>query len=633
MERRALLKGAAMSGAALAAAMPSALAQTAPAAPGSARDWKPASGRPGPGPQVQGNSGSDFMVDVFKSLGFEYFAANPGTSWRGFHESLVNYGNNKAPEFLTCTHEENSVAMAHGYFKVEGRPMLVAAHGTVGLQHASMAVYNAWCDRVPVILTIGNTMDATKREPPVNWAHSAQDAAAMVRDYTKWDDYPASLQSFAESAVRAYKIAMTPPMAPVVLVMDSELQENPIPEDARLTIPKLNDLRPPMGDLGALQELAKILVAADNPVILADRSARTQAGIDLLVELAETLQCPVVNMYSRMAFPSQHKLNLSGRRRALLGRADVILGLECIDLYGTLNAFHDRIEAYDVPVIRPGTKVISLGVQDLFQKSNYQDFQRYMHVDMAIAGDAEASMPALIEAVKQALDTGRRTALQDRGRKLAEAFDADYRAMQAQAANGWDASPVSTARMSAEIWNVLKDEDWSLGSTTTNFVSAWPQRMWKMEKLYHDTGTSGGFGIGYCAPASVGAAMANKKHGRITVSIQPDGDLMYSPGILWTAAHIQAPILFVMHNNRAYHQEIMGLQEMANRHQRGIDRTHIGVTLTDPYIDYAQVAKGMGVYSEGPISNPADLGPALKRAVARVKAGGPALVDVVTQPR
>ena len=511
--------------------------------------------------------------------------------------------------------------------------MLVAAHGTVGLQHASMAIYNAWCDRVPIVITIGNTMDGTKREPPVNWGHSAQDPAALVRDFTKWDDNPGSLQHFAESAVRAYKITMTAPMAPVLLVMDSELQENPIPEKARLTIPKLAPAIQPQGDSGALAEVAKLLVQAESPVLLLDRAARSQAGIEQLVALAEALQCPVVNQGSRMNFPSRHKLNLTDQNRSLVARADVILALEATDLYGSTHAFHDRIEAYDTPVMKPTAKLISISSTDLYMKSNYQDFQRYMPADMAIAADAEASLPILLEAVRKSIDSNRRSALDSRGQKIAEQHDRAFRTMQQQAADGWDASPISTARMCAEIWNLIKHEDYSLASTTGNFVSAWPQRLWDMNKLYHDTGSSGGWGIGYNAPAAVGAAMANKAHGRLTVAIQPDGDLMYSPGILWTAAHHNVPILFVMHNNRAYHQEIMGIQAMANRHQRGIDRTHIGVTLTNPFIDYATVAKGMGVYSEGPISNPADLGPALQRAIARVKAGGPALVDVITQPR
>ena len=319
MDRRSMLKGS-VAGAAALAPLVEAQAQTlASVPPPGQRDWTSPSAAPDPGPMTQGNSGGDFMVDVFKTIGFEYLAANPGTSFRGLHESIINYGRNSAPEFLTCTHEEASIAMSHGYAKVEGRPMLNAAHGTVGLQHASMALYNAWCDRVPIYLVIGNTMDATKRDPPVTWGHSVQDAAAMVRDYTKWDDQPGSLQHFSESAIRAYKIAMTPPREPVVLVLDTELQENPIPEGARLSIPKLPDIHPPSGDHGALLEAAKLLAQAENPVILADRSARTQAGIDRLVELAEALQCPVVNQYSRMAFPSRHKLNLSDRGRTLGG--------------------------------------------------------------------------------------------------------------------------------------------------------------------------------------------------------------------------------------------------------------------------------------------------------------------------
>ena len=210
---------------------------------------------------------------------FEYIASNPGSSFRGIHESIINYGGNKKPEFLTCCHEESSVAMAHAYFKVEGKPMAVLCHGTVGLQHAAMAIYNAYCDRVPVYILAGNTLDATMRRPGVEWAHSVQDAASMVRDFIKWDDNPVSLPHFAESAVRAYKIAMTPPMMPVVVVIDGGLQEDPIPPEiaSRLRVPKLTTATPPQGDSGAVAEAARLLVNAQNPVIVADR-ARAHAG-------------------------------------------------------------------------------------------------------------------------------------------------------------------------------------------------------------------------------------------------------------------------------------------------------------------------------------------------------------------
>src|SRR5439155_16102853 len=211
-------------------------------------------------------TGSDFMVDVLKSLGFDYICANPGSSFRGIHESVINYGGNRSPELITCCHEESSVAMAHGYAKVEGRPLGVFAHGTVGLQHASMAIYNAWCDREPVYVMLGNQLDATMRRPGAEWAHSVQDAASMVRDYSKWDDTPMSLPHFAESAVRAYKIALTPPMAPVVLVLNAELQERPLASDTKLAIPKMTVPVPPQGDSGAVAELARLLVAAEHPV-------------------------------------------------------------------------------------------------------------------------------------------------------------------------------------------------------------------------------------------------------------------------------------------------------------------------------------------------------------------------------
>ena len=257
--------------------------------------------------------GGDFMTDVIKTLGFEYVAANPGSSFRGLHECLVNYGENRAPEFITCCHEESAVAMAHGYFKAEGKPMAVLAHGTVGLQHAAMAIYNAYCDRVPVYIIAGNSVDAVQRRPGVEWDHSVQDAAAMVRDFIKWDDLPASLQHFAESAVRAYKIAMTPPMMPVLLVADGALQEDPISPEASLHIPKLTLAAPPQGDSAAVSEAARWLVAAESPVIVADRAARTHAGMARLVELAEALHAPVIDQGGRLNFPTRHPLNHTDR--------------------------------------------------------------------------------------------------------------------------------------------------------------------------------------------------------------------------------------------------------------------------------------------------------------------------------
>jgi acetolactate synthase-1/2/3 large subunit len=577
--------------------------------------------------------GADFMVDVIKSLGIEYIAANPGSTFRGLHESVINYGGNKQPELITCCHEESAVAMAHGYSKIEGKPMGVFLHGAVGLQHATMAIYNAYCDHVPVYLVLGNMMDATKRRPGPEWDHSVQDAASLVRDFVKWDDLPISLPHFAESAVRAYKIAMTPPMEPVLLVAESDLQETPIPENSSLRIPKLTLAAPPQGDSGSVAEAARLLVAAENPVILTDHAARTPAGLALLVELAEALQAPVIDQGGRMNFPSRHPLNHSERQRALLGSADVILGLEVTDFWGTINSFREQLHRSSIPITKAGVKLVSITASDLYLKSNYQDFQRYTEVDLAMAADAEATLPSLIEAIKRITNDDRRRVFEDRGTKLAAERQKSLEEARTAATYGWDASPISTARLSAELWGQIKDKDWSLVSETVPWISNWPARLWAFEKHYQFIGGAGGHGIGYASPAAIGAALANRKHGRLTVSIQGDGDLMYAPGVLWTAAHHRIPILVIVHNNRGYHQELMHVQRMADRHNRGITRPNIGTTIIDPNIDYAKLAQSLGVHAEGPFSDPKDLGPAIQRAVEVLQKGEPVLLDVVTQPR
>ena len=640
--RRAFLKNAAASAAAI-ATVPAAASSAATPTPAEPSARVPSAIPIAPEAELRSlpsgieimtadRSGSDFMVDVIKSLNIEYVCANPGSSFRGLHESFINYGGNHAPEFITCCHEESSVGIAHGYAKIEGKPLLCMAHGTVGLQHAAMAVYNAFCDRVPIIIIGGNIMDATRRISQVEWAHSVQDAAAILRDYVKWDDLPLSLPHFAESTVRAYKIAMTPPMMPTLLVVDAELQENPIPTDSRFTVPKLSAITPPVGDSGAIDEAARLLVSAENPVLIAGRTARTPAGITHLVELAETLQAPVIDQMDRMNFPTRHPLNLTENGRDLITSADVICGLEVNDFWGALHSFRDQMERTSRQLSRADAKTIAINSASLSPKANYQNFQRYAEVDIDIPADTEATLPLLTEAVRHHLNANRKSALADRRARLAATHEEALQRNRDLAAYAWEASPISTARLCSELWAQIKSEDWSLVSTV-GFLSRWPQRLWAFEKPYHYNGNAGGYGIGYNAPASVGAALANRKHGRLTVNLQCDGDMMYAPGVLWTAAHHRIPLLTIMHNNRGYHQEVMQVQIMADRHSRGIDRANIGTTMADPPIDFAKLAQSMGVYAEGPISDPKDLAPALARAIQVVKRGEPALLDVLTQPR
>ena len=644
VSRRKFLAGVAMTGAATAVSATRAEnaaievdakrpAATRPSTAAAQLEYSTQGVSPPPG-TLPGRPGSDFMVDVLKSLDIDFIFTNPASSCRGIHESIVTYGGNKRPELITCMHEESAVAMTHGYYKVAGKPAAALCHGTVGLQHAAMAVYNAWCDRAASIVMVGNRMDAATRRPGVPTLHAMQDPGSLIRDFTKWDDNPQSLQHFAESMVRACKVAMTPPLEPVLIVLDEKLQEDAVDAGGRpLVIPKLSTVAPPAGDPNAVREAARLLAMADNPVIVVDRVARTAAGVSRLVELAEALNAPVVDQLGRMNMPNNHHLYQLGAG-GLIERADVILGLELTDFWGTVNSADDTVDAAQAFRPKPGTRLISIDMGDLYLRANYQDFERYQPVDIAIGADAETTLPMLTEYIKQAIPSDRRAKIAERGDKARKAQAQARQAVLAQAAaNAWDASPISSARLSAEIWQQIKHENWALVSRDSS-LSNWPHRLWTFDQHHQFIGGPGGAGIGYGLPAAVGAAFAHREAGdRLTVNIQNDGDSMYAPGALWTAAHHKVPMLTIMWNNRAYHQEIMHLQRMAGWRQRGIENPHIGTTIWDPYIDYSKLAEALGHVGIGPITDPKDLASAIKRGIDAVRRGEPVLIDVVTQPR
>ena len=560
------------------------------------------------------------MVDVFRALDIEYCASNCGSSFDGLQESIVNYGANRMPEFLTCLHEESAVAMAHGYAKIAGKPMMALFHGTVGLQHAAMAIYNAYVDRVPVYMAAGLDYDG-----PVS-AHNATDLAALVRDYIKWDHQPGALMDFGRSAVRAYTLATTPPMAPVLLVLDAKLQKDAA--DNPPTVPKLSVPKFPSADIGSVREIAGLLLAAENPRINTGQVARTQEGLDLLVELAELLQVPVNGVSNRLNFPSRHPLQGTGT-----GTPDLILNLEPGSRVGTSPSSPRSTGRQAQATDAPNVTTITISSAEFLVTSNFNVFGNGAgNADLVVAADAQSTLPALIEEVRRLMTSDRKAFLQDRGTKIASAHLRARRRTITDARYGWDNSPVSLPRLAAEGWPHIKDLDWSFVSPQ-RFLGNWPSHLWDMNKTYHFIGAHGAGGMGYGAPAAVGAALANRKHGRISINIQGDGDLNYAPGVLWTAAHHQIPLLTIVANNRAYHAEVMFLQKQCAARNRGVDRADIGTTIKDPNISYSQMAKAYGVYGEGPIDNPRDLGPALRRALERVKAGEPAVLDVLTQPR
>lgn len=601
VDRRSFLKAAATSGAVLAAGVQSLSAQVSGVTETRADAEEEVE------IVSEGKPGSDFMMDVLKPLNFEFMTINSHSDSAGLQESVINYTGNKNPELITCLHEEVAVAMAHGYFKIEGKPLATLIYGSVGLQHASMAVYSAYCDRVPVFIMLGNA-----RYTPNS--RSVQDAPALVRDFSKWDDSPLTLNHFAQSAVRAYSVAMTPPTMPVVLSVDKSLQEMTIPKGEKLRIPKYSPNLPPAGDSGAVKEVARMLVEAELPVLGVERAARTEAGLRYIIELAELLQAGVVDTIQRMNFPSRHPLL---QEDSIFRQADVVLALEMPMLSRSS--------------LKQGAKLISISGFDLFTRSNYWHFGRYQEPDFAIAADAEATLPALIEEVKRLIPSSKSSVFKARGARLAE-INKDNRDRDRQyAANGWNHSPLSTARVAAELWEQIKHKDWSLVSRSDG-MSDWAYKLWDFNKYYHHIGQSGSVGIGYSNPAAVGAALANRKHGRLSINLQNDGDLMFQPSALWTAAHHKIPMLTVMHNNRAYNQEVMLVGRMAAERNRDVSRCRIGNVIDTPNIDFAGMAKSMGWYAEGPIENPADLGPAIKRAIAAVERGEPALLDTVTHP-
>jgi thiamine pyrophosphate-dependent acetolactate synthase large subunit-like protein len=491
-------------------------------------------------------------------------------------------------------------------------------------------MYNAWCDRVGMLVLVGNILASSSRRPGVEWDHTAIDPAQMVRGYIKYDDSPVTLDQFRESTTRGYSLMTTPPFGSALITVDGDLAESPAGKTS-LPIAPFHPVRPPTGDPGAIEEIAKLLVAAQSPVIVTSRLSRTPAGPGLLVKLAELLQAPVVDTNDRVNMPTDHYLYQSFNR-AVVAQADVVLALEVSDLFGILGDVVDSTVRHTITRVKPGVKVVEINSQLLVGAGNYQDKQRFYPSDIPVGADAEATMPSLIDAVARNMTDARRGLNPQRMQRYKEAFIRTRQASLDAAAIGWNASPISPSRLCAEVWNQIKNEDWAYVSQST-FLSNWPQRTWDFTKTYQGIGTSGGGGVGYQMPGAVGAALAHKGTGRVVVNIVGDGELLMLPGSLWTLAHHRIPMLTIVHNNRAWHQEHMHVQRMANRRDRDVSRSAIGTVITDPNVDFSYLAKAYGVYGEGPIENPDQLVPALQRAIKLVKSGHSALLDVVTQPR
>jgi acetolactate synthase I/II/III large subunit len=585
-------------------------------------------------PITVSDPGSDFMVDVIKTLDLDYIALNPGGSTRGLHESIIHYGGNTKPALIAVNHEEIAVAIAHGYARAAGKPMAALIYAVLGLQHASMAIYNAWADRVPIMMFSGNVGKQSKRFGPPSWYHSAIDLAALLPGYLKWSDQPVSPDYIADSFHGAYRLAVTPPQGPVLTVIDDWLQERSFtPIRHELTIPTYRPPVPAIADPQALAAAARMLAGAQYPVIVADRTVSSQAGMDHVAALAELIGAAVLNGPARICLPTEHPLNLTGMQRSVVPKADVVLFLGVDDMWEVLFSVADTVTRPTRRLANPNVKTIALNIDQYDARGNIQDQMHALDVDLPITGDPEVSLPHLIEAVRRELGGSEDDAITQRAAAIKQDHDKLRAGYRQTAAFGWDTTPVSVARLTAELAAALDGETWSVITNSDHFLNMWPQKLWNISRWNQFQMNSGAGGLGFTLPSAIGAALAHRGSGVIPVAFATDGDFMYVNSALWTAAHHRVPLLVVMHNNRAYHAEHMNIQRMANERQRGITDTGLGTTLVDPVIDFAMLARSMGVWGTGPVTEPAAVRPALQQALAVVKGGNPALVDVVTQPR
>jgi acetolactate synthase-1/2/3 large subunit len=589
---------------------------------------------------------SDLVVYLLHELGVDYAILNPGATTRGLHESLVTYGGNKAPEVITCCHEEIAVAMAEGYFLATGRPQVTLVHDIVGLQHASKAIYEAWLNNTPMLI-LGGTgpLDASHRRPWIDWIHTAQVQAQLVRDYVKWDDQPQGALSVAESILRAYQIAMTDPKGPVYLCFDVELQESSLPADFQL--PDLRRFRPPSAPAGNAEAIAaatQALLEAEWPVLVVEGLGRTPGGPEALQSLVELLGAPVLEQGATFNLPNRHALNLTGANADVLKEADLVITVDVRDIEAVLkrpvseggivpaglprtpSGYNRRYES----LTPAGTRFIRIGLADYGVKSWPSSYGRLTPADVSILGEAPQVLRELTRQCREAVSGAVQQRVAVRSARAEKLHSAVHERFQKDLRERWwEQTPISTARLAAEIWETIKGVDWVLAHGS---LSGWERRLWEITEGSRCIAGGGGTGTGM--GVALGVALAFRGTGKVCVSIQNDGDLLYTPGSLWTAAHHDIPMLMVMFNNRSYFQDVGHQTAITRMRERSLEHVGVGVNLDRPATDFGMLARSFQLYGEGPILDPEAIHSALARGLKVVKEEGRlALIDTITQPR
>ena len=579
------------------------------------------SGQPGAGVETRGEVrkprsstawGSDAIAEQLRALDLPYVCINPGASFRGLHDSLVNYLGNERPHMLLCLHEEHAVAIAHGYAKVAGKPLAVIVHSNVGLMHASMAIFNAWCDRVPVIV-LGATgpVDAAKRRPWIDWIHTARDQGGLVRDFIKWDDQPASVAAALESLLRANQIAQASPKGPVYVCFDAELQEQqldrmPVLAEAARYGPPLSPYPPPQ----LVAQAAEWLGAASNPVFLVGRVNRDRAAWTERIALAESLGATVLtDLKVGAAFPTAHPLHaaapsffLTPEAAQILRRADVVVSFDWVDLAGTFKQAWGRDAV--------GARVIQVSLDQFNHNGWSMDHQALPPIDLYLQCEPETAVSLLLQT----------------GVSRPAPAVGTFRATSAVAKRS--EGGISMAQLASQLRAALHGREVCLA----RLPLGWNGELWDFSHPLDYLGYDGGGGIGSGPGMAVGAALALKGTGRLPIAILGDGDFMMGVTALWTAANNAIPVLVIVANNRSFFNDEVHQERIAMQRGRPVENRWIGQRIGDPDPDLAMIARGQGLEGIGPIVVPEDLPAALASAIQHVSAGRSVVVDVRVPP-
>ncbi|HEY4042513.1 MAG TPA: thiamine pyrophosphate-binding protein [Rhodopila sp.] len=562
--------------------------------------------------RASGNTlfGSDIVAETLRGLDIPWIALTPGASFRGLHDSLVNHLGNENPTMLVCLHEESAIAIAHGWAKVTGRPLAAAVHSNVGLLHASMAIFNAWCDRAP-LLVIGATgpVDAARRRPWIDWIHTAQDQGAIVRPYVKWDSQPASPAAAREALMRAHWLSTTAPSGPVYVNLDAGMQEaavtEPLPsvEPPRFMPQPLTAASP-----AAIEQAATLLRQAVRPVILMGRVSRDESASARRLALAEALGARVgTDAKTGAAFPTDHALHIGAPAifptealKDALRAADVILSLDWVDLGGTLTAACG---------VAPAGKVIQVSLDHHLHNGWSMDHQALPVVDLLLPAEPDSAVAALL-------------------RELG-VVHAPFRSDPAPAPMPeLTAGSITIDHLATALRSVTADRPVSL----LHVPLGWNAANWPLRHPLDYIGGDGGGGVGSGPGIAVGAALALRGTGRLPVAVLGDGDFLMGVTALWTAVHYHIPLLVIVANNRSFFNDEAHQERVARTRGRPVENRWIGQRLADPEIDLAKLGSAQGTAGFGPVRDAADLGPALRAAVASVAAGGVAIVDVRVEP-